>query len=447
VDFEVMLTGWRTAMVSFSNKSIVNGFQAFVVCCVLCTVIATYGENWPQWRGVNGDGVSGETELPMVWSPTENIKWRLALPGPGGATPCIWGDQIFVTTVVGDDLVLMSINTQGKELWRRKVSQGDKVVRGDEGNAASPSPCTDGKHVWVFFTNGALACFDFSGKEVWSINVQDRFGKFKIAFGMTSTPVLDGDSIFLQLIHGDGNAQTREARVVALDKTTGKTIWETGRPSSARAENEHSYASPTIYRDKERAFLLTHGADYIVAHDLKDGHEIWRCGGLHPPAGYDPTLRFVSSPLAVNGLIVVPSAKAGITLALKPTGQGDITGKQEFVKWQFHITPDVPSPLAVDGIVYLCRQNGNLIALDQESGEQFYEERTDRDRHRASPIYADGKIYLCGRNGVVSVCKPGKEFELLAQNKLEEPLSASPAVSQGRIYLRTFNALYCIGDN
>jgi hypothetical protein len=227
VDFEVMLTGWRTAMVSFSNNSVVSGFQAFVVCCVLCTVSVTCGENWPQWRGVNGDGVSGETDLPMHWSPTENIKWRLALPGPGGATPCIWGDQIFVTTVVGDDLVLISINTEGKELWRRKVSQGDKVVRGDEGNAASPSPCTDGKHVWVFFTNGALACFDFSGKEIWSINVQDRFGKFKIAFGMTSTPILDGDRIFLQLIHGDGNAQTREARVVALEKTTGKTIWAT----------------------------------------------------------------------------------------------------------------------------------------------------------------------------------------------------------------------------
>jgi len=402
-------------------------------------------ENWPQWRGSAMNGISTETDLPSRWSRTENIQWRLELPGPGGATPCIWKDHIFITSTEGDDLVLIAASTAGKILWKRKVSQGDKVVRGDEGNAASPSPCTDGKYVWVFFTNGALACYDFSGAEIWAVDVQQRFGKFRIAFGMTSTPVLDGDRLYLQLIHGEGNPTTREATVAALDKKTGKTLWKTGRPSAARAENEHSYASPTIYRDQQRAFLLTHGADYIVAHDLDDGHEIWRCGGLHPPAGYDPTLRFVSSPLAIPGLIVVPSAKAGLTLALNPNGAGDITEKDEYRKWQFHITPDVPSPLAVDGIVYLCRQNGNLIALDQKSGVQFYEERTNRDRHRSSPVFADGKIYLCGRNGVVSVCKPGKQFELLAQNSLEEPLAASPAVSNGRIYLRTFNALYAIG--
>ncbi|MEC7565457.1 MAG: PQQ-binding-like beta-propeller repeat protein [Planctomycetota bacterium] len=416
-----------------------------VLCLLLIVTVDLNAENWPQWRGSAMNGISTETDLPSRWSRTENIQWRLELPGPGGATPCIWKDHIFITSTEGDDLVLIAASTAGKILWKRKVSQGDKVVRGDEGNAASPSPCTDGKYVWVFFTNGALACYDFSGAEIWAVDVQQRFGKFRIAFGMTSTPVLDGDRLYLQLIHGEGNPTTREATVAALDKKTGKTLWKTGRPSAARAENEHSYASPTIYRDQQRAFLLTHGADYIVAHDLDDGHEIWRCGGLHPPAGYDPTLRFVSSPLAIPGLIVVPSAKAGLTLALNPNGAGDITEKDEYRKWQFHITPDVPSPLAVDGIVYLCRQNGNLIALDQKSGVQFYEERTNRDRHRSSPVFADGKIYLCGRNGVVSVCKPGKQFELLAQNSLEEPLAASPAVSNGRIYLRTFNALYAIG--
>ena len=102
-------------------------------------------------------------------------------------------------------------------------------------------------------------------------------------------------------------------------------------------------------------------------------------------------------------------------------------------------------PLIINGIVYLCRENGNLIALDEKTGEQFYEARTNRDRHRASPVYADGKIFLSGRNGVVSVCKPGKEFELISQNSLEEPLSASPAIAGKRIYLRTFNALYAIG--
>ena len=403
-------------------------------------------QNWAQWRGGNMDGISSAKNLPAEWDKSKNVLWRTELPGPGGATPVIWDDHVFVTSTDGDDLVLICLDLDGKLRWQQKVSQGDKVVRGDEGNAASPSPSTDGKHVYVMFTNGALGCYDFDGKSVWSVDLQERFGQFKIAFGMTSTPVLYGDHLYLQLIHGEGNPQTREAVIAALDKSTGETVWKTGRPSEAHSENEHSYASPTIYKDKKQAYLLTHGADYVIAHDLNDGHEIWRCGGLHPPTRYDPTLRFVASPLAIANLIIVPSAKAGITLALKPNGKGDITGKKEHQYWSFNITPDVPSPLVLDDIVYLCRQNGNLIALDKATGEQFYEARTHRDRHRASPVYADGKIFLCGRDGTVSVCKPGKEFELIAQNRLEEGLAASPAIAGNRIYLRTFNALYAIGS-
>ena len=242
-------------------------------------------ENWPQWRGAKLDGVSHEKGLPLKWSKTENIAWRLPLPGPGGATPVIWDDRVFVSSTEGDQLVLLCISTSGKLLWKRVVSEGNKVVRGDEGNAASPSPSTDGKHVWVMFTNGALACYSVDGDETWKIDLQERFGKFRIAFGMTSTPVLDGERIYLQLIHGDGKADTREATIAAVDKSSGTTIWKTGRPSEAYAENEHSYASPVLYRDKERAYLLSHGADYIVAHNLEDGSELWRCGGLHPPTG------------------------------------------------------------------------------------------------------------------------------------------------------------------
>jgi len=423
-----------------------NRLKSFLALSAFLISATAYGQDWPQWRGPGNNGISASKGLPATWSKTENVAWRVELPGPGGATPCLWGDTAFVTSTSGNDLVLVAVDIKaGKIKWQTKVSEGDKVVRGDEGNAASPSPSTDGKHVWVNFSNGALACLDYQGKIVWSVNLQERFGQFKIAFGMTSTPILDGDRLYLQLIHGEGNAKTREATIACLDKVTGKTLWKTGRPSEAHSENEHSYASPVLYRDTEQEFLLTHGADYIVAHDLKTGDELWRCGGLHPPAGYDPTLRFVSSPAVAPGIIIVPSAKRGITLALKPGGKGDLTEQTDFHLWKFDITPDVPSPLILNGIVYLCRENGNLIALDEKTGEQFYEARTNRDRHRASPVYADGKIFLSGRNGVVSVCKPGEEFELLGQNSLEEPLSASPAIAGNRIYLRTFNAFYAIG--
>ena len=147
--------------------------------------------------------------------------------------------------------------------------------------------------------------------------------------GMSSTPVLDGGVLYLQLIHGEGDAKTREACVVAIDGATGKQVWRADRPSDAIAENEHSYASAMLYQDGDKKFLLTHGADFLIAHDLKDGHELWRCGGLNrrddPVLGYDRTLRFVASPVAVPGLIIAPSAKQHPVLCIKPDGKGDIT--------------------------------------------------------------------------------------------------------------------------
>ncbi|MFO0903628.1 MAG: PQQ-binding-like beta-propeller repeat protein [Pirellulales bacterium] len=421
--------------------------------CLSCGVLlatgqrsAAWAENWPQWRGVRGDGVSSETHLPTKWSKSENVAWRLEMPGPAGSTPVVWGDRVFVTSVDGEDLLLLCVSTSGKELWRRKIATGNKDVRGDEGNSASPSPATDGEHVWTFMANGKLACFTLAGDPVWQLDVQDRYGKLDIAFGMTSTPLLDGDRLYLQLIHGEGNPQTREAQVVALDKKTGREIWKHARSSDAKAECEHSYASPVLYRDEQRAFLLTHGADYVVAHDLGDGHELWRCGDLNPKGNYNNTLRFVASPVATPGLIVVPSAKNGPVFGLKPDLAGDVTDSESAFFWKRpQGTPDVPSPLVHDGLVYLCRENGNLICLEAASGKQLYEQRTEADRHRASPVYGDGMLYLTARRGVVTVVKAGPKFEVVSRNELGEEISASPAIADGRLYFRTFKALYCIG--
>src|SRR5262249_6875312 len=155
---------------------------------------------------------------------------------------------------------------------------------------------TDGKLVWAFVGTGILACYDFDGNEAWKFDLQDRYGKFNIAFGMTSTPVLDGERLYLQLIHGDYRVETQEAVVVCLDKATGKEICRQQRLSEGRGEIEHGYASPTIYHDGQQAFLVTHGADYTIAHNLDDGRELWRCGGLQP-AKYDASLRLVASPV------------------------------------------------------------------------------------------------------------------------------------------------------
>jgi len=418
----------------------------YLLIAVLVSGTAARAENWPQWRGARHDGISRETDVPVKFGKSESLVWRLELPQRAGSTPVVWDDHIFLTSPAADDsaLLLMCVSTDGKPLWTKEMGKGNRNARGTEGNSASPSPATDGQHVWAFVGTGMLGCYDFGGNEVWKFDLQDRYGKFIIQFGMTSTPVLDGDRLYLQLIHGDGNAKTREALVVCLDKSTGKEIWKQPRPSEAYAENEHSYASPTLYRDDHQAFLLTHGADYIVAHDLDDGHELWRCGGLHPDR-YDPTLRLVSSPVCVPGLIVAPSAKRGRLIAIRPGGKGDIT-ETDYKLWKFDPTPDVPSPLIVDGLVYLWRENSILICLDAKTGEKLYEQRvTSSEGNRASPAYANGTIYLAARNGTITVVKAGRKFEQLWQTSLDDSITSSPAFANGRLYLRTNTALWAFG--
>jgi outer membrane protein assembly factor BamB len=401
--------------------------------------LSLYSENWPHWRGPRRDGSSTETKLPVKWTRSENILWRVPLPGEAAATPVVWEDRIFVTSAAGTDLVLLCINKDGKILWQRKAGTGSASAKGDEANLAAPSPTTDGKYVWAFFGSGDLVCFDFDGKEIWKTNLQQRYGKFNLYFVMSSSPLLDGNRLYLQLIHTD------TALVLALDKATGKEIWKHQRFSDARDECKHSYASPFLYRDGKQEFLLIHGADYITAHRLSDGSEIWRCGGFNPKERYNPSLRFVASPVAVPGLIIVPSAKNGPVLALRPDGKGDITdSKQNYVWKMLSGTPDVPSPLIHDGLVYLCRENGDLSAIDAKTGQKLYLEHTHQSRHRASPVYGEGKIYVTSREGVVTVVKAGRQFEILAQNDLGESIAASPVLSNGRLYLRSYKALYAI---
>ncbi len=428
------------------------GFRIFLYSGILGLGLLSgslaFAENWPQWRGAHHNGISSEKNIPSEWDAKgHNVQWKLELPGPSGASPVVWEDHVFLTSADDEDLVLLAIKTDGKLKWKKKIGVGKKVARNDEGNNyASPSPVTDGKHVWAFVGSGDLVCYDFDGNEKWHINLQDRYGKFVIQFGLSSTPILDGDRLYFQLIHGEGDAATREAVVFALDKSTGTQIWRQDRPSEAYAENEHSYASPTLYDDGKLKLLITHGADYVIAHSLDDGHEIWRSGGLNPKEKYNSTLRLVSSPVTAPGLVVVPSAKDGPVLAIDPNSTGDITDSPTARLWtRAKNTPDVSSPLIYDGIVYLCREGGLMLTLDAKTGEEIYMERIHNHRHRASPVFADGKIYCTARDGVVTVLKAGRKFELITEIKMDEDISASPAISNGRIYIRSFQHLWCIG--
>jgi len=393
-------------------------------------------DDWPSWRGPQRDGVSAERDLPATWSAESNVLWKAPLPGAAGATPVIAKGRIYLTSPSADStqLLLLCLGLDGKTLWERPLAKGLR----DTKNLASASPSTNGDHVWAYAGTGDLACFTAEGIEVWRAQLQERYGRFKLGFGMTTTPLLHEGMIYLQLIHSGG------AWVVALDAGSGKELWKVERKSDGVDECEHSYASIQFWPG---GVLISHGNDYTIGHDPKTGAELWRLGDLNPKEKYNKTLRFVSSPLATPELIVVPTAKGGAVVALDPRAKGRIdrenTAQQ---RWRINAgTPDVASPLLYDGIVYLSDNSGTLTTLDAATGAQIYKQRPDKDNHFASPAAGDGKIYLAGRNGSVSVVAAGREFKVLSVNKLPDAFDASPAISGGRLYLRGAAQLWAIG--
>jgi outer membrane protein assembly factor BamB len=409
---------------------------------VLVTLGAASADNWPQWRGPTNDGICKETNLPTEWSDTTNVVWKLKMPGKGSSTPVIWGDRMFLTSADGNDLVLMCVSTEGKELWKKTLGTGDKRFLGGEGNNASASACTDGKHVWAIVGTGDCGCFDFDGKEVWKFNAQERYGKFNIMHGMHTTPVLHGDRLYLALLHEGGQW------VLALEKATGKDVWKVERPTDGVFEGRHGYASPVLWSNGKDEYLLVHGCDYATAHKLSDGSEIWRLGDLNPKSEYRRDLRMVATPAISPDLIVVPTAKDKGVVAVKPDAKGTIAKGNTSEAWRLSRgTTDVPSPVIHDGLVYMCREDGQkgLVCLDAKNGKEVYQERLHSGLYRASPVLADGKLYLTCRDGTFTVVKLGQKFEKVAENTLKDMFTASPAVSGGRIYLRGWDALYCIG--
>lgn len=406
--------------------------------------------DWPQWRGPGGNGLSVETGIATEWSKTQNVAWRTPLPGPAGSTPCIAGDRIFLTTAIDDDLYLMAFSTDGKELWRQKCGTGNKDARSGEGNSAAPSPATNGQHVWAFFGNGVLTCHDRDGQLVWSFDVQDRYGKIDIQFGMTSTPVLDGDHLYLQLIHGTMGNDYTVGKVVKLERMTGKEVWAVDRKAEPKAECKHSYASALLYDDGKTRCLITHGADCTVGFALEDGRELWRLNGLNGPSRFNPnfdgTLRLVASPGISSQALIIPSAKKGPVIAIKPPGElkGDITASTTDVLWTYERTPDVCCPLIVGDRVYL-NMDARIACLELLTGKIVFEGRIHSAAYRGSPVFAGGHIYFVARDGTVTVVKTGLDkLEVVAENTLGEPLAASPAIADGTLYLRTYDALYAI---
>ena len=279
-----------------------------------------------------------------------------------------------------------------------------------------------------------------TGKPAWEVDCQKEFGPFKIQFGGHWTPVLFKERLYACLMHRGTQL------IVAFDKSTGKVVWQHKRASDGTGESPDVYASPFVWAKGDQALLVVHGDDYCTAHKLDDGAEVWRVNELNPKANYNRAWRAVSSPLVTPDLIVIPSCKQHPTVAIKPDGAtGLIAPGTSSEAWRYKTTPDVPSPLLVNGVVYLMGANGQLAGLDAKTGAELFTQRVTSERHRANPVAADGKVYLLGREGTCVVAKAGvKAYEEVAKNKLPDTFTASPAVADGRIYLRGWNSLWVI---
>ena len=417
-------------------------------CTFLLTLITLGGssvvnaDNWGQWRGDTFDSVSRESVSSTETSPIGSELWKFELPGSAGASPVVWGDRVFVSTTDGEALQLICLDTAGEKKWERNLPGVDTPTR-DSGNSASPSPITDGQHVWVMMGNGAMACFDFDGNQIWSKDIQEAYGKFSIQFGMSTTPVLHAGKLYLTLIHGVRKEKTTsEGQLICLDAASGQEIWQTVRKTDAVDECKQSYTSPIVVGQGDSAVLVVHAADYTTGHAIADGKELWRFAGINSKGeNYNRTLRLVASPVAHKGLLVVPTAKKGAVIGYKISE----TEKPELAWRMKRGTPDVASPVVFHDRVFLADEKGVMKVLDATSGEVLTKKRLLADRHRSTPIVVDGKLIILGRGGKVSVFKADQDLELIFERELNEESLASPAVADGRIYIRTAKALYAFG--
>jgi len=228
-------------------------------------------ENWPQWRGPNLDSTSSETNLPVRWSPGENITWKLPLPAWSGATPIVWGDFIFLNVADGGSLYLWCVDRRGPSVkWKKLLGDGDHKER--KQNMSSPSPVTDGKNVWALTGTGMLKGFDFAGNEIWSRDIQKDYGRFGLNWGYASSPLLFDDSLYVQVLHG---MRTRDpSYLLSIDKKTGKTLWRVERHTPAMLESPDSYSTPIVAGAGAETQLVVLGGDVVTGHDLKTGEEL-----------------------------------------------------------------------------------------------------------------------------------------------------------------------------
>jgi outer membrane protein assembly factor BamB len=416
--------------------------------------------NWPQFRGPGALGVAAHPNLPERWSTNENVAWKTEVPGRGWSSPIVWGERVFVTTVVSEGeveppkkglylggerkeipkaehrwLVLCYDLKSGRELWAQEAQHGQPPNQLHVKNTyASATPVTDGERVYAWFGNVGLFCYDLEGRKLWSTNWPAV--KIRNGWGSAASPVLHDDRVFIV------NDNDEQSFAVALDARTGRQLWQVER------DEKSNWASPCVWQNERRTELITSGTRRIRSYDL-NGKLLWQCGGMSSIV--------IPTPFSTSNLLYVCSGYVGDrarpVFAFKPGASGDITlnpgeTNNEFIAWhQPTAGPYNPSPLLYGDYFYVLFDFGFLSCHDARTGRQIYEKQRIRDvptSFTASPWAANGKIFALSEDGDTFVFQAGPEYKLLHKNSLDEMCLATPALAGDRLLIRTLTRLYCI---
>ncbi len=405
----------------------IAGGLVIAVALALSTTSRLSASNWPAWRGPDGTGRSGERNLPISWSPTENVTWKTALPGEGNSTPITWNDRVFLTCPVDGGKIRRLIcldRTNGKILWKHDVPFPGKETTHRDNPFCSGSPTTDGKRVYASFGSaGALAC-DFEGKVIW----HRKLGKLTHVFGQATTPVLYKN---LVIVHRGPGVKTH---LVALDRQTGDTVWDT--PEFAKNSNLYgSWSTPVIVRVGGQDELIVTMPREIKGYDPTTGKELWKCGGLGTEIYTMPTIG--------DGLVVGISGHQGPAMAVKLGGRGDLTESNRL--WLTAKNQQrVGSGVIVGDHLYVSNATGIAQCIEARTGTVVWAQRLGGTLW-GTMLAAGGRLYVGNKEGDVFVLAASPTFKLLARNRMGEHMKAAVAPSDGQLFVRTYKTIYCIG--
>lgn len=403
-----------------------------LVLTVCCATPCWADDDWPQFRGPDGQGHSDSVGVPLTWSEKDHVAWKTEIPGQGWSSPVVLGKQVWMTTATEGGLSLRAIcvdRDSGRVLHNVEVFHRDKAIEIHATNSyASPTPILEGNRVYVHFGTMGTACLDTKTGEVLWRNEELQFDH---QVGPGSSPTLYQN---LLLLNCDG---TDVQFAAAIDKRTGEVAWKTNRSGviDKAPDQKKAFVTPLVINVAGRDIAIMTGAEWVYAYDPLTGEEIWNV--KHP--GFSVTPR----PVYAHGLIYVCTGFMLPELfVIRPEGKGDLTATN--VVWKTNKSvPTKPSPLVVGDELYLISEVGVLSCFDAKSGTLHYRKRVGGN-FSASPIFVDGRIYCCDEDGRTLVLAPGTEYKELASNKLDGRIMASPAVTGRSLLLRTDTHLYRI---